>query len=96
MKCFSCGEVEPKLIDRVFSNGTKHVEARCPVCDRFLKFMPQEFDLKEIIMPFGKHKGLRISDLESSYLYWLLENNVVKGNLLKAVKYYLGDKEWGE
>lgn len=78
--------------ERIFENGVKHIEAYCNHCNKWLKFVPQEKELKDIIMPFGKHKGEKIIDIDPDYLYWLLENNVVKGNIKKQIEKIFGGK----
>lgn len=35
-----CGR-EPVYLWRTFANGTRHIEARCPACKRFLGFAEQ-------------------------------------------------------
>jgi hypothetical protein len=86
--CKKCGIVSPewKVVDKVFANGTKHKELRCPECNQFFKYQPQHNDFE---LWFGKHKGKKVSELmteDYGYLQWLLENSKEKlANRLQAV-----------
>lgn len=85
--CSTCKkEVEIKTKEVTHSNGKTHIEARCAVCDRWIKYLPQEKPIEEVIIPFGKYKGEKIVNLPSDYLWWLLENNAIKGNLKKQIQ----------
>jgi len=50
-------------------------------------------------MPFGKHKGELIVDLDRGYLQWLYENVDLRGDLKDAVESLLeedaGWERWG-
>jgi len=70
---------------REFGNGTVHIEAHCCNCDRWLKFIPQDKALNEVVMPFGVYKGKKIVDIPKSYLDFLLGANAVKGNLKNQI-----------
>jgi len=48
--------------------------------------MPKE--IPEIVMPFGKYKGLYIHKLPSSYLRWVSEN--IKDDRIASA----ADEEW--
>ncbi|MCF8060632.1 MAG: DUF3820 family protein [Bacteriovoracaceae bacterium] len=37
--------------------------------------------LKNLPMPYGKYKGLKLIDLPEPYVIWLYENNLPKGEL---------------
>lgn len=87
IKCNRCKkDIEPTVEEKTFSNGVLHLSASCPDCKRWIKYLPQETKLSEVIMPFGKHKNERIIDIDSDYLYWLLENDIVKGNLKNNIE----------
>jgi uncharacterized protein (DUF3820 family) len=50
-----------------------HRVARCPTCHRWLQALPQP--LQDVMMPFGKYKGVLIADLwtqDRDYCEWLL------------------------
>jgi len=64
-------EIEPVTEEKVFSNGTKHISASCPLCKKWLKYLPQG---GEAVLYFGKYKGQRISEvakIDPEYLHWL-------------------------
>ena len=44
------------------------------------------------LMPFGKHKGVALADIESNYLTWLLTLPDLKPSLRKAVASALDEK----
>jgi len=37
-------------------------------------------------MPFGKHKGMLLKEIDRPYLEWGLANNIFKGRLKKLVE----------
>jgi hypothetical protein len=87
--CHSCGALfeEYKTAEKIFKNGTKHIEARCPLCDKWIKYLPQE----NFIMPFGKYKGMDIDEVarkDLDYIRWLEENtesNSIRNRCLSAI-----------
>ena len=50
-------------------------------------------DKKYCDMPFGKYKGQNITELPSSYIAWLLANNIPKGRLREDLRSYIWDIE---
>ena len=42
----------------------------------------------DYIMPFGKHKGRAVGDIEISYLLWLLEEQAARGELMALLLAY--------
>lgn len=75
INCYDCKEkVEVITEEKVFANGTKHIKATCPLCKRFIKWLPQEEN--NDMLYFGKHKGKRMSEVvmfDPDYLHWLCE-----------------------
>ncbi len=58
LNCYKCKkEIEPQVEEKVFSNGTKHLSASCPDCGQWIKYLPQEIEPEEYVIPFGKNKG---------------------------------------
>jgi hypothetical protein len=73
----------------VFSNSTKHTEARCSACGSFLKYIGATQNKNdELILPFGKHKGQSLATIlekDKSYIEWLSVN--IKGSIaIKALE----------
>ena len=67
-------EVEAVIEKKIFSNGTKHLSASCPVCKKWIKYLPQEKN--NDMLYFGKYKGKRMSEVvltDPDYLQWLCE-----------------------
>ena len=61
MQC-SCGSREFDLIDKVFSNGSKHKERKCSNCGKHNGYQ-QTVKTEDFILPFGKYKGQKILDI---------------------------------
>lgn len=37
--CNACGPILPQLEPKTFKDGTKHIQASCPQCKKFLKWI---------------------------------------------------------
>jgi hypothetical protein len=58
LNCYCCEkQVKPKVYIQIFLNDTKHVRADCPVCSRFLRYLPQEY------LPLAENSGVNLYDL---------------------------------
>lgn len=91
--CKACKEeVEPFTSEQVFGNGVMHIRADCPICGGYLKYLPQYLTDEETTIPFGKHKGTKLSELPKEYLKFLIENNIVKGSLKKSIEKLYGEQ----
>lgn len=92
MYCFTCKtEVEIKEIERTFNNGTCHIEARCSVCDRFLKFLPYKKP-EEWKFYFGKYDGEKMIDIaktDREYLEWIVLKSDLPDKIKKKVEQIL-------
>ena len=79
MECFTCKkDIEPKTSFKIMRNGTEHIEARCPLCNRFLKYLPQK---KDTVLMFGMHKGTKLSEIVENYpdyALWLKTNGIME------------------
>jgi len=89
--CQKCGVVG--IPNYKYLESNKAIQMRCsePLCGAFYgnyKYSTVEAST----MPFGKHKGERVADLPRSYLAWLYEGKIVKGNLMEAVRAALFDR----
>lgn len=71
-KCSYCsGELIGKNV--VHSNGKKHIKLICKECGIWNGFA-KSVETKDFIMPFGKYKGQKISELPTDYIHWCMEN----------------------
>lgn len=55
----------------------QHLGLYCGDCGTWIRWLPQPETLDralEFSMPWGKHKGSRLGDLDDGYLSWLVEN----------------------
>ena len=52
---------------------------------------PTEEDAKEFILPFGKHKGKKLTEVPKEYLEWLLDNSNDK-NIIRMIELTKGKK----
>lgn len=46
--------------------------------------MPKLTD--ESIMPFGKHKGIKLANVPANYLIWLYDSQNASGDLLEYIR----------
>jgi len=84
--CSGCGLVENYKITQ---KGHQRV-ATCNGCGKFLGNKPKdEYNVKQIKMPFGKYQGQIISQVNDvEYFRWVLKNvNTLKGGLFAAIKW---------
>jgi rRNA maturation protein Nop10 len=74
--CQKCGSVTT-IIDVILEKKGVHLKASCPSCGRFIKFITQSEPSGEDIMPYGKYKGMKVSEIfeeDPSYALWASEN----------------------
>jgi Putative quorum-sensing-regulated virulence factor len=50
---------------------------------------PAPFDYGGVVMPFGKHKGVKLRDVPHDYLLWVVENIDKRPLLVKQVSEFL-------
>jgi hypothetical protein len=78
--------------ERMFSNGTIHIERRCKDCGAHVCFVAQNNPsdwAADYVIPFGKYKAKRIQDVhreDPAYLFWLSNS---AGRVAKVAKKYL-------
>ena len=96
MYCRNCKkEQEIKEKEVIFKNGTKHLEARCDICDRYIKYLPHILPADTKLF-FGKYKGktlLEIKREDQEYLYWLYEQTWCKNSLKEKIDYILANQQ---
>lgn len=51
LTCADCGPEDADLDWRVFVDGTVHVQASCPACRRWLKFVQQDAHVLALLPP---------------------------------------------
>lgn len=80
LPCKTCGEDKDYYtVTRVFTNKTKHTEAKCVDCKGHIKFMAQDQAPQDFIMPFGKHKGTTLGEIQRDhpeYLEWMIKQDI--------------------
>ena len=77
-----CKNIKEEI--QVFKNGTKHLRQTCRDCNKFLGFKQQELPL-DFVMPFGKHKGKQVKEIDRSYLLWLHKQDNLKDNFKNLI-----------
>lgn len=72
-----------------------HLGEYCRNCGKWLRWMPQRMTperARSIVMPIGKHKGRKLSEIDSGYLRWY-EANGNDGSLADACRFILWERE---
>lgn len=49
-------------------------KAECSTLDQFITWMDTPWASRQMKMPFGKHKGVKLCNLPKSYISWAMEN----------------------
>jgi uncharacterized protein (DUF3820 family) len=80
-------DLEPKLVDqmghvywhvKVLNYDERVVEVRAKKLDPKEEKLPTGNLTEESLMPFGKHKGTKLSEVSTRYLHWLYTNTEKK------------------
>lgn len=69
--CRHCGAVDNYRTEP----AGPHVKAVCAYCNRYIKFLPQPGlpdELDSVRIHFGQHTGTLISEINNTYLQWVL------------------------
>lgn len=80
MNCRKCQHSEMKIIEKIFKNGTKHLEQRCASCGAHNGYKAQEIDptkAGDVVFTYGKHKGKKICEVakqDPSFLAYCFSN----------------------
>jgi len=98
MGCRKCGKDNIKVIEtiEIRDDGSRHIKCTCGECGEYL-FYKQWQDNTAFIMPFGKFKGLTISEIVNQskhYAEWAAKN--MKNNIGRRFVEELGLKGSGE
>lgn len=92
VSCKKCGGAELKVTESLDSFGKPRRKAECGYCGTYIKFLPVVENSKEFIMPFGKHRGKALGDIDEDYLVWMLDNMKLRENMKKHVENVLVSK----
>jgi len=76
MLCLNCKTDSLPVLSR---NGP-HIMATCSECGRYIKFLAQKKD-GDFVMPFGKHKGKKLEDIDAGYLQILHDHVRISGRI---------------
>ena len=93
VKCKGCGHNIFQNIEKIFKNGTVHIEVSCLECGKFLKYAPKDLsklELGEFKMPMGKHIGKTLDEIYEEapdYLEWAVKN--LTGNIQRRIEEFL-------
>lgn len=91
MICPNCdNKLEAKFV--IFSDGTKHLEVKCTVCEKHFGFKPH-VNSSDFVLPIGRYKGLSISQVakeDQSYLLWAARE--MKSNVGRKIKSFLEEQ----
>jgi len=89
MICQKCGNETFDFKEQVFKNNITHIKQSCAKCKAFIQYAPQEKNIEEIKMHFGKFKGKSFREIEAidpDYLRWAAEN--LKKNIADKIEKY--------
>lgn len=86
----SCQHTDVSVTERIFKDGTKHLERRCKACRKHLGYAAQNKNGNlPSRLPFGKHKGKTfdaVAEEDPDYLKWMLEQAFVRKNLRRKIE----------
>ena len=94
-QCLNCQSFDKVIESKYKSNQTDWHQLRCGSCSAVMGDLPSLVtlsDAKAFVMPFGKHKGLKLGDVSTDYLKWLLVN-CDDQKLIKKINMILEDRE---
>lgn len=69
--------------EKIFKDGTHHIELRCSACNHFGGYKPQK-NPSDVVVEFGKYKGETLGAIKSfdlAYLKWIAVET--KGSISK-------------
>jgi hypothetical protein len=92
----NCKHSVYSITEKVFKNGSIHLEKRCKECNKHLGYEPQNKPIEEsFVLPFGKYKGKTLKfifDTDFNYLDWLA-NTEPTSNLKEKIAAYIYKKD---
>lgn len=98
MNC-KCGNDKFYIKQVTFVNETKHVGAYCDSCGKNLQWLQNPEKQKEegliqageIVVNFGKHKGIKLKDMPKEYASWVLSTSKIGSFWQKQIKAVFDD-----
>lgn len=89
MMCERC----KKDVPPVYSQAGPHIKADCPICKRYIKFIPLTRK-EDWVMPFGKYKGVKLAEVtDFEYLEWLLQKVEMGKRMRTLIEERVNEKE---
>lgn len=90
LHCPTCDdEVLATETNRTFEDGSQHIEAKCPNCGKFLKWLRNMEGCDGFKLFFGKYSGYTLKDLlnhDRQYVEWLAKECDYANVKVKAQK----------
>ena len=90
-QCKYCGETKTKEETLINKIGNPYIKQSCARCGKYIKFLQNDFDPRDFIMPFGKHRGRMLSEIKDEdieYLEWA-KDNFNDGEIKDKITYVL-------
>lgn len=94
--CPSCGCTQFNVFDAVISDGRIISRGICGGCFRAKAIKKDKYEVEGFKMPFGKYKGLSISEIDTSYLKWIVEVSDIGGGIKERAIEVLKEREGGK
>ena len=82
--CHNCGLIN----DYNITVKNSQQVCKCNGCDTYLGNKPRtDVVLRDMSLPFGKHKGKLVFEIDdNNYLLWLLNNTNISGSLKRSIE----------
>lgn len=94
MESLACPKCS-SLIYVVVENGPHH-EAKCADCDTHIKFVAKPLTASACAnyeFPFGKWKGVKLSDIPEDYLQWAQHTMAMPNKIKEKIKFHLQTRD---
>ena len=94
MAC-ACGSSERIQTIKKCSNGAEHLGLYCSVCNKFIKWVPQEKVNLEMVMQIGVHKGKTLVEIYThfpDYCMWFSKQRGSLAGKFEALLDYMETK----
>lgn len=77
-----CDHQNIQETEKIFKNGSKHIETRCADCGTFKGWKINDTYNPDFVWPVGTYRGCYLTDLSAQYLEWAAEN-LTQPNLVR-------------